>query len=607
MFFDDRLATVLRQRVSSEAGRRTQFRQLLDLLGNRRQTGPDRRDHSLLAAAWLRMDALAEVLPASERARIVREPGWRLRSAELTSHLADFEPEVAAAALTKAELPAEDWHALIPRLPIRARGFLRLRRDLPLDVEELLERLGIHDRGLPRPAGDAGREETASPAMQGPAPSEEETSQRAAPRQIASGSPEEADPARSEISALVERIARFRRERETTPHDHDLSPGLPLDLPHQHRPGERLVGAFGFAADNAGRIEWAEPEIAPMVIGARLVRRKALLGTGEESALERAFARRQPIAHAPADLAGAPAISGAWVVDARPRFTDDGVFAGYVGRFRRPADSPNGPSAAAREADRIRQLLHELRTPVTAVQGYAEVIQQQLFGPAPHEYRALAAGIAADAARILAGFAELDRLSRLESGTGEIAHGASDLAAAATGTVDQLAHVLAPRLSGIAFDPPADREVIVTLDPEETDALLWRLLATLGGGCAAGEMLRATLAPVLASDGPAGALGAARLTCELPAQLLAEEDIFAAEARPIGTAINAGLFGAGFALRLARAEARAAGGDLVRRDEEVVLTLPLLAAGDGESAAQEADEDGSDSGEALGEAGGKLS
>ena len=74
--------------------------------------------------------------------------------------------------------------------------------------------------------------------------------------------------------------------------------------------------------------------------------------------------------------------------------------------------------------------------------------------------------------------------------------------------------------------------------------------------------------------------GKASLALELPASLLGEEDIFAAEARPIGTSINAGLFGAGFALRLVRAEARAAGGDLVRNDEILSLTLPLALARD---------------------------
>ncbi|MEM6267280.1 MAG: sensor histidine kinase, partial [Pseudomonadota bacterium] len=63
---------------------------------------------------------------------------------------------------------------------------------------------------------------------------------------------------------------------------------------------------------------------------------------------------------------------------------------------------------------------------------------------------------------------------------------------------------------------------------------------------------------------------------DLPAQLLSEEDIFAAEAKPIGSAINAGLFGAGFSLRLARAEARSAGGGLARENERLTLSLPLL-------------------------------
>jgi hypothetical protein len=56
--------------------------------------------------------------------------------------------------------------------------------------------------------------------------------------------------------------------------------------------------------------------------------------------------------------------------------------------------------------------------------------------------------------------------------------------------------------------------------------------------------------------------------------LLGEEDIFAAQVRPIGSAINPGLFGSGFALRLSRAEARAAGGELLREDTALVLTLP---------------------------------
>ena len=59
--------------------------------------------------------------------------------------------------------------------------------------------------------------------------------------------------------------------------------------------------------------------------------------------------------------------------------------------------------------------------------------------------------------------------------------------------------------------------------------------------------------------------------------LAAEPNLFAATTRSnTASAINAGLFGTGFALRLARAEARAAGGSLRRDGGTIALTLPVL-------------------------------
>lgn len=584
MFFDDRLATVLRQRPHGDASQRTQFRQLLDILGAERMGEPrPARDSSLIASAWLRMDALADAIPASERARMIREPGWRFRNPELAAHLADFEPDVAAAALARAQLTVEDWTALIPRLPVRARGFLRLRRDLPVEVVNLLERLGVHDRGLPQPAIPLDAEavedlvvpapDLPEPAAPSPAPVPERVPERV---------PE--PEGRSEISALVERIAQFKRDRERVEeppahagdNDNALMPRLPLgEGPLQ---SAKTVSGFSFVADTAGRIEWADGDVARMVIGTRLFPPRRL-GTGtDDNPVARAYSRRQPLVQMAMALDGAQAIAGEWMIDAQPRFTDDGHFAGYLGRFRRMPDArPPRLTAAEREADRIRQLLHELRTPVTAVQGYAEVIQQQLFGFAPHEYRGLAAAIAADAARILAGFEELDRLARLETAALDIDPGTSDLGDMVRQTTGQLALVLAPRLAGIALEPASTDGAPVAVDADHLEALLWRLLATLGGGCATGETITARIEC-------AGAF--ARLICELPAQLRGEDDIFAAQARPVGGAINAGLFGAGFTLRLARAEARAAGGALTRDGDRLLLTLPALdcAAGAGEQA-----------------------
>ena len=66
------------------------------------------------------------------------------------------------------------------------------------------------------------------------------------------------------------------------------------------------------------------------------------------------------------------------------------------------------------------------------------------------------------------------------------------------------------------------------------------------------------------------------LDCELPAQIVSEEDVFAAQVKSTKSGISAGLFGAGFSFRLARAEARALGGNLVHDEDRIILTLPLL-------------------------------
>lgn len=576
LFFDDRLATVLRQRATGEAGLRTQFRQLLDLLGKNRVQRAGDIDHSLMAAAWLRMDALAQDIPAPERAQMIREAGWRFRNPDLALHLADHEPEVASAALNRADLVSEDWNALIPRLPVRARGFLRNRRDLPLDVIALLERLGVHDRGLPSPDPTPISADTPPPAA-----FRARADNDAAPVAPSLITPlprprDRDDTARTEISALVERIAQFRRERTDVRADFERSsPRLPLDeMPERNT---RAAPSFGFAADSGGRITWANSEVAAMVIGTRLFA-AARLGApaAEGGRLARAYARRQPINRTPISLMGAPAITGDWIIDAEPRFADDGHFSGYFGRCRRLRANTEAPdSAEAREADRIRQLLHELRTPITAVQGYAEVIQQQLFGPAPHEYRALAAAIAADAARILAGFEELDRLARLETHAMAIDMGEADLAALVRRTTGQISPVLQPRGAGFAVGFADTAALMVVVDPDDAEALIWRLLASLAAACGEGEHLALRLDPLIG-----GQRALAQLTCTLPARLAREDNLFAATTRGANSAINAGLFGTGFALRLARAEARSCHGGLVRSGDDLVLTLPLLTAAD---------------------------
>ncbi len=166
MHFDDRLATVLRLRASGRRAAMTQFRQLIDLLGERSEGG----DPALETAAYLRLIALGEEIPTTERVALVAEHGWRFRNPDLVKWFGEEHPHIAAAALARAQLRPEEWVELIPSLPIRARGFLRHRGDLPPAAVRVLDHLGVADRALPRPEPVAEAEDRQAPPQPSLAP-----------------------------------------------------------------------------------------------------------------------------------------------------------------------------------------------------------------------------------------------------------------------------------------------------------------------------------------------------------------------------------------------------------------------------------------------------
>ncbi len=571
MHFDDRLGTVLRLSVGSGAVRRIQFRQLLDLLG----TSPVDARGDQLDAAYVRLGELAAQLPAAERATMIGDAGLRLRSPRLVAALAEGEPAVAAAALQRAKLSNDQWLDLVPALPPAVRPHLRQRRDLDPEVTALLARLGINDRGLP-PAEVVARIEPVPLAPSEIAPEPElESGFESKPAPDIESTPVDAavilHPALTKeetgIGAIVKRIEAYRRTKQVIDQvPANDSPRLPLGEDHVLQVPDR-VQAFDFATDAEGRIVWSDPGVAPMVSGLRIS------AAATDSEFAQLFRRHQPLRARAVCLAGAEPIAGDWQLDAAPWFDPlSGHFLGYRGRLRRPSlRAPLIQPVSESPADRMRQMLHELRTPVNAIQVGAEIIQQQLFGTTPHEYRALAATIAGDAARMLSAFEELDRLAKLDSGAMELDPGETDLAAVITATVGQLGSHTAARGSGFTVNDEA-ASLPVGLARIEVERIAWRLLATLAGISAPGEVLRLKLRE-------RGSM--ARIDVTMPSKLaaLGGDAVFEAAAGTIPQVIAAGMFGVGFALRLARAEARATGGDLIRKDDRLRLTLPGLTGG----------------------------
>ena len=544
MHFDDRLATVLRSRASGSATARIQYRQLLDLLG----TMPVESQGAQLDAACDRLSDLGNAIASADRAAMLREPGLRLRNPRLVALLAGGEAAVASAAIGQAQLDEDEWIDLAPALPIAARGLVRQRRDLGLRAEALFDRLGMVAPGLPPaevPAAGALPEDSAIPAKP------------------------------SRIGAIVQRIEDFRKARapgEGQPGSGE-APHLPFGDGAIERPAIRLR-AFDFATDSEGCIVWSDPGMAPMAVGLRLASSDTADPPAARAALVLALRQHQPIRAMQFEIAGAPAIAGRWLIDAAPCFDpQSGGYTGHAGRMRRPqlAAEPEPAPAPTSEADRVRQLLHELRTPVNAIQGFAEVIQQQLFGPAPHEYRALAAAIAGVAAHLLAGFEELERLARLEGGGIELAQDSCDLAAVTEATVAQLRPFTDPRRSGFSVSFANDEPLQTALGQADAERLIWRLLATLAGAASPGEML--TLRGQLEG-------GKVQLTLQLPATLAAMDNRQLMQAVPSAApqVLMAGMFGTGFSLRLASAEAQAAGGKLQHVGKELQLSLPGLTA-----------------------------
>jgi two-component system, OmpR family, sensor kinase len=176
--------------------------------------------------------------------------------------------------------------------------------------------------------------------------------------------------------------------------------------------------------------------------------------------------------------------------------------------------------------------------------------------------------VAVDAARILAGFDEIDRLAQLETGALRLEDGESDLRDVVTRTLRRLDGVLRPRSARIELIAQGGP---FTIGMAGIDAmqLTWRLLATLAGTLAPGEIVEL----VLVGDGQQVTLDA-----DLPAALAGAGDSFAASAPAQPRAVSSGMFGTGFTLRLARAEAQAIGGTLERVEDRLRLALPVLTA-----------------------------
>ncbi|MEP9400848.1 sensor histidine kinase [Sphingomonas silueang] len=534
--FDDSLDTVLASDLSGEGARASAWRQLVDLIGRRRAPA-DRRAIALLAD-------LQDRVPRAVRMASARDLEHARPPLALVELLAGDVVEVALPVLRGADLHAEEWRDLIPRLSPAARGVVRNRRDIAPEVRRLLDSYGPVDLVLP----DAHVPEPVAP------PEPIATEPLFFGDDVAEPEPEPMPSGPFSIVDVMARIEAFERNHDTA---------VPAAPPPPAEEG------FRFESDAMGMIRWVEGVRREALIGMMLDSGGLPAASGFDGVAAGGHRRRTAFRDARLTIGGDSDAAGEWRVSAVPVFDPaSGRFTGHRGTARRPRrDERAGPvrGGHASGVAQLRQLVHELRTPAGAIAGFAEMIDAELLGPVSGVYRARAAAILDNARDLVGVIDDLDLAARIEGDALDLRDDTVALGPLFAGIAADLAGLCALRDTDLAIEPS---DLSVTGDRRAVERLLARLLATLVSAGSPGEGL-------FVRTGAEGNDMVA-IVVDRPVALAAWPgatlfDIDDGEA-------DSALLGTGFALRLARNLARELGGTLEPGGATLTLRLPGVAA-----------------------------
>jgi len=354
------------------------------------------------------------------------------------------------------------------------------------------------------------------------------------------------------LHEVVERIERRRRVRA----------GQPASSTGAQAAAE-APALFRWECGPGGEIAWVDGAPRGALIGRSISRSHDGDGDSVDREVVRAFAVRAPFRDASLTLVGSATVAGEWKISGVPAFdAADGRFAGYRGVALREAaastetsgDTESIPDVLADPAS-LRELVHEIKTPLNAVIGFAEIIEGQYLGPADRAYRDRAGEIVRQARLLLTAIDDLDFVAKVHSASGA-SRDRIDLSALIEREADELRVMAAKR--GIDLDVIRPRfEISAGAQPELADRLLIRLFGVLLNLAERGEQLALVVESAL--DGP-------RISVSRPLALKGIPDAELFEA-------GGGPGDAGFALRLVRGLARIAGGDLAASRDHFALVF----------------------------------
>jgi signal transduction histidine kinase len=356
------------------------------------------------------------------------------------------------------------------------------------------------------------------------------------------------------ISDMVDRIERLQQKRQ---------PALPPP-PLPRRVASPALGEgrlFEWESDASGHIAWVEGAPRGALVG------RPLGGDGvgllERKAASR-LGQRHPFVDVP--VAIGETLSGTWTATGVPAFDPGtGRFLGYRGLARRTDGAAPAPHAGREtDMDALRELVHEIKTPLNAIIGFAEIIDGQYLGPAHRNYRERAAVIVGQARQLLEAVEDLDFAAKLRAARAAGDRGGARLSDLFPPIAGELEQCLSVHGGVLEVDIDNDRHRCA-LSPELAGRLLRRLLLSLCRVVGPGEIVRLAVSR-------RGAM--CLLTVARPHRLAG-----VSEAQMVDPAFDPEeddhqKVGLGFALRLVRGLARVAGGSLLIDEQRITLELP---------------------------------
>ena len=519
MRFDDRLLTVLNHSASDRHDAAVRWRQLVDLVA---RAGPNSSSPVVVQALQAIREGVAEVDEPLRAAAARAVAALPLPLGLLECFAAD-KLSVAAPVLAAAKLEPAEWQAVLRVADAETRHF----------VEALHPEIGTEK------AVDLTESLVEQPPEPPPEPVQE---------------PIPAATAGPSLSEVVARIERRRRKRA------GQAPAV------ESVAGAAPVGAsslFRWECGPSGEIIWVDGAPRGALIGRSVARSQEIEGDTIEDEVVRAFAMRAPFRDGGLKIGGDGVVSGEWKISGIPAFDPaDGRFAGYRGialRSEPPAMIDESATDALMDPDSLRELVHEIKTPLNAIIGFAEIIDGQYLGPADRRYRERAADIVAEARLLLGAIDDLDFAAKVHSASSDNARRV-DLA--------ELLERATPSLRALASERGADIETAlssrvspVAVEPELADRLIFRFCSAMIESASAGERLRLSIDQ--SGD-------QCRLSVSRPTALkgLSEAKLFdpGQTSDPEATRVA-------FSMKLIRGLARIAGGDLVTSRAGLSLTF----------------------------------